>query len=143
MAALLEFAHRRWVVRLAGIAIGAVFIAAALAKIGDVGAFAGQIHNFRMIPIWSENLLAMTLPWIELVAGLCLVFDVRRRAAGALVSALMVVFLVAVGQAIARDLSIECGCFGKAGSATVGLKKMLENTGLLLVSIVATLRPRA
>jgi uncharacterized membrane protein YphA (DoxX/SURF4 family) len=143
MTALVEFVHRRWVVRLAGIGMGAVFIAAGLAKIGDVGAFASQIHNFRMAPIWSEHLLAMTLPWIELVAGLCLVFDVRRRAAGALIAALMAVFLVAVGQAVARDLSIECGCFGKAGASTVGLKKMLENAGLLVVSIVATLRPRS
>jgi rhodanese-related sulfurtransferase len=39
-------------------------------------AFAGSVHNFHLepiIPIAATNLLAMTIPWIELVAGLALV----------------------------------------------------------------------
>jgi len=141
MAGILGFLRRPAVVRLAQVAIGVVFLAAALAKIGDLATFAAQIHNFRLVPVWSENLVAMTLPWVELIAGLSLVLAIRPRDGGWVVTVLMAVFLIAVGQAVVRDLDIECGCFGTADASQVGLAKLLENTGLLIVSMVATLRP--
>jgi putative oxidoreductase len=126
-----------WVAR---IAIGAVFLAAALGKIGDTTAFALQVHNFRLAPVWSENLVAMLLPWVELVAALALVTGVRARAGAVLVFALMVLFTIAVGAAWARGLDFECGCFGKAVASHVGARKFFENVGLTLLAFVATLR---
>jgi len=137
----MKFLSHPTVVRLAGIAIGLVFVVAGLAKVGDPTAFAAQVHNFRMMPIPLENLLAMTLPWVELVAGVALILGVRERGAAALLLFLMALFTVAVGQAVARGLSFECGCFGKADSSTVGLKKIGENIALTAVAWVATRRP--
>ena len=142
MTGVLGALRRRPVIRVSQLVVGVVFVAAALAKIGDLGSFASQIHNFRIVPIWTENLVAMTLPWVELIAGLCLVLGIRARGAGVLSTVLMVVFLVAVGQAVARDLDIECGCFGTADAAKVGLQKLLENTLLTLFATVASLVPR-
>jgi uncharacterized membrane protein YphA (DoxX/SURF4 family) len=124
------------------ILIGLVMLAAALGKIGDPGAFASQIHHYRLIPVAGENLLAITLPWIELVAGLALVLGVRARSGAWLATAMMVVFTAAVGTAIARHLDIQCGCFGTADATRVGARKLLENVGFLALSIVASLRPR-
>lgn len=129
-------------VRVAGIVIGLVFVVAGLAKIGDMAAFATQVHNFRLTPIPLENLVAMTLPWIELVAGTALILGVRSRGAAWICAGLMIVFTVAVGQAAARGLDFECGCFGKGDASTIGLKKLLENAGLSLVALIATLQRR-
>jgi len=129
-------------VRIAGIAIGLVFVIAGLAKIGDTETFAAQVHNFRLTPIVLENLVAMVLPWIELVAGTALILGTRSRAAAWICAVLMVVFTIAVGQAAARGLDFECGCFGKADSSTVGLRKLFENAGLTVVALIATLRRR-
>lgn len=139
MAGLTAWLERPVVVRSAQILIGLVFLVAGLAKIGDLGSFAGQIHNFRMMPVWSENILAMTLPWIEVVAAMCLILGHRARAAGVFAAALMFVFIVAVAQASLRDLDIECGCFGTADATKVGLKKLLENTGLFFLAVISTL----
>ncbi len=130
------------VVRAARLVIGAVFLAAALAKVGDPAAFAGQVHNYRLAPVWSEHLLAMTLPWVELVAGLSLVLGVRGRAGAAVTVALMALFTVAVAQAWLRGLDFECGCFGTADASRIGAKKLAENLALLAVAAVAAVRLR-
>ena len=130
------------IARIAGILIGGIFIFSGLAKIGDMSAFAAQIHNFRLWPIPLENLLAMTLPWIELVCGLALIFDVKRRAASWLVFVMMIVFTIGIAQAMARGLSFECGCFGKADSTGVGFKKLAQNAVMIGIAFMATRIPK-
>jgi uncharacterized membrane protein YphA (DoxX/SURF4 family) len=130
------------VMRITRIAIGLVFVTAALGKIADLPWFAQQVHNFRLTPGWAENALAMTLPWIELLAGLALVLGVRPRAGAAIAFVLMLAFTVAVGIAWARGLDFRCGCFGKAGAGTIGAAKFLENLGLSALAGLA-LRRRA
>jgi uncharacterized membrane protein YphA (DoxX/SURF4 family) len=118
------------------IVIGALFIYAALAKIGAAQPFALQIENYDILPVGYENLAAIVLPWIELVAGLTLVFGVWARSAAWVAVALMGVFTLAVGVAMARGLNVECGCFGSGDATRVGLPKLIENlvmTGLALV----------
>ena len=130
------------VVRLCRIAVGLVMLAAALGKIGDTTAFASQIHHYRLIPAGADNLLAMTLPWVELLAGLALVLGVRARSGAWLAAAMMVGFTLAVSLAVARGLDIECGCFGTLDATRVGGTKLLENLALTGVAIVASLRAR-
>jgi hypothetical protein len=54
----------------------------------------------------------------------------------------MVIFTAAVSAALARGLSIECGCFGVAGAARVGTAKLLENVAILALAAVGVLKPR-
>lgn len=133
--------RNRHLIRICGLFMGGVFIVAAMAKIGDVAAFSTQIHNFRMMPVSLENLVAMTLPWIELLAGLSLLLGIRPRAGGLIVTVLMAFFLVAVAVALARGLDIECGCFGTADGSRVGLRKMAENLGMLILAFIAIQTP--
>jgi uncharacterized membrane protein YphA (DoxX/SURF4 family) len=133
-------ARGRALVLAARVAIGVVFLAAALGKIGDPAAFALQVHNYRLAPVWSENLVAILLPWVELVAGLALVLGVRARSGAVIALTLMAMFTVAVGLAWARGLDFECGCFGKAGAARIGARKFFENIGLVAVAAVAARR---
>jgi len=128
--------------RLCRLAIGLLFLASALAKIGDTGALATQVHNFRLVPLWSENLLAMVLPWIELLCGLALVLGVRARAGAWVVLASLIVFTVAIGTAMARGLDFECGCFGTADGTRVGWVKLAENVGMIVLAAVGSLKSR-
>ena len=142
MNALAARLARPWLVRAAQVAIGLVFVAAALAKIGDTPYFAQHVHNFHLSPPWAENLVAMTFPWMELVAGVALVTGTRRRAAAFVALAFMALFTLAVGAAWARGLDFNCGCFGKAGATSIGAAKFAENVGLTLLAWVAFLAPR-
>lgn len=142
MTLLARLLTHRWTVLLCQTAIAIVLLLAALTKIGEAGIFARQIHYYRLVPFGLENLIAITLPWIELVMALAILLRLDPRA-GALAGAwLMGLFVLIVGIAVARGLDIECGCFGTANAAHVGLAKLLENTGLLAVAVVACLRPR-
>jgi len=137
-----EFLTARPVVGAARIAVGVLFAWAGLAKIGDPRAFAEQVHNFRLLPVALENLAAMTLPWIELVAAMALIFGVRARAGAVLATALLGVFTAAVLSALARGLDIDCGCFGTADASRVGWEKVGQNLAMLGLAALGSLRGR-
>jgi hypothetical protein len=58
--------------------------------------------------------LAFYLPWLEILCGLALIFRLFYRGALSILTALVVVFLVATIAAKVRGLDITCGCFGHA-----------------------------
>jgi uncharacterized membrane protein YphA (DoxX/SURF4 family) len=126
----------------ARIGTGLVLAWAGLAKIGDPQAFAEQVHNFRILPVALENLAAMTLPWVEVVASLALLLGVGARPAAGRATALLAVFTAAVLAAIYRGLDIECGCFGTSDSTHVGWVKVAQNLGMLALAGVASARER-
>ena len=129
------------VLRITRTVIGLVFLIAALAKLANVPWLAIEVHNYHLAPLWSENLVAIVLPWIELVAGLALVLGVRARAGGVVAFALMLMFTVAVAIAWARGLDFNCGCFGKLGAGRIGAQKFAENLGLTALAALAMRRP--
>ena len=142
MRALLRLAGRSPVVVAARITPIVILAWAGLAKIGDPRAFADQVHNFRLLPVALENLAAMTLPWIELVAALALILGIRARAGAMLATALLAVFTAAVLSALWRDLDIECGCFGTHDASRVGWVKVGQNLAMLAVAALGSLRRR-
>lgn len=126
------------VIRLCQIALGFLFAWSGLAKLGDIHSFAEQVHNFRIVPVAFEHLVAMTLPWIELVASLALIIGIRARSAAVLLTLLLAAFTLGVAQAMIRGLDFECGCFGTADGTTVGFKKLSQNTAMLVVGWIAS-----
>lgn len=141
MSALIGLVRHPRVILLAQVAIALVFLAAALGKISDPAAFARQIHHFRLLPQGFENTVAITLPWVELIAALALIFRYHPRSGGLVTAGLMVLFVGVVAAALARGLDIECGCFGTSDASRVGAAKLIENIGLLAVAAIASLRP--
>ena len=129
-------------IRVCQLATGLIFAWAGLAKVGDPRGFAEQVHNFRMVPLALENLIAVILPWIEIVAALALIAGVRARAGAVTATGMLVVFTVGVIAALARGLDIECGCFGTGDASRVGGLKVLQNLGMIIVAWAGTLRPR-
>jgi hypothetical protein len=79
--------------------------------------------------------VAITLPWIEVMAGLMLIIGIWRQASAWLINLMTLVFIAAISSAVARGLSIECGCFGTVGGREVGLKAIAEDVGLLACGI--------
>jgi len=91
--------------------IGGIFIAASMYKINYPGEFAETIASYQIVPFWGVNLMALIMPWTELICGLMLVLGLRTRAAGVLAGSMLAVFCVAIAAALARDIPIGCGCF--------------------------------
>jgi uncharacterized membrane protein YphA (DoxX/SURF4 family) len=98
-----------WTYRLVRISLGIIFVWAGSAKLLDPESFADIISAYELVP---EKLLipvAFVLPAVELVAGLCLIFDVRGSLTITL--ALLVMFAFVLWFGILKDLDIDCGCF--------------------------------
>ena len=96
--------------------LGVLFVGACLHKITDPRGFALDIATYDILPLAMINLAAITLPWIELAAGVMLITGWRVRPASLLIAAMMVVFLAALLIALARGLDMSCGCFASQGA---------------------------
>lgn len=100
--------------RIVDFIVAAIFIYAGALKILDPVQFAHDIDNYKMLPWRAAVALAFYLPWLEIFSGLALIFRRFYNGALAILTALVVVFLVATVMAKARGLDITCGCFGHA-----------------------------
>jgi uncharacterized membrane protein YphA (DoxX/SURF4 family) len=103
-----------WLTIRVQLALGTLFVIAAVPKIADPPSFAHMIYNYRLVPAQLVNVMALTMPWIELLAGLALIIGVWKRAALMLIAAMLVVFIVAISINLARGNAIDCGCFNVA-----------------------------
>ena len=100
--------------------LGGVFLWAGVTKALDPAAFGLEIARYRILPHEAINVVALTLPWLELVAAVALLLGLYARAAALLCGAMMVVFIAALGSALSRGLDISCGCFGaQPGAARI------------------------
>jgi uncharacterized membrane protein YphA (DoxX/SURF4 family) len=118
------------------IILGIVFIFAAITKAYEPDGFAQSIANYKLIPFSLVNFLAIILPWIELSAGLLLIFGISVKENSAILSVLLFVFIIAIAISLVRGLDIDCGCFGTVDGTKVGVQKILENVGLLFLGLI-------
>jgi len=103
-----------WLTVRVQIALGVLFIAASLPKIADPPSFAHMIYNYRIVPGSLVNLMALTMPWIELLCGVALVLGIWRRSATIVIAILLAVFITAISVNLVRGNPIDCGCFNVA-----------------------------
>jgi hypothetical protein len=110
----MRFSLGNFVWRLLDLIIAAVFIYAGVLKALDPVQLAHDIDNYKILP-WTVGVgLAFYLPWLEIFCGLALIFRRFYRGALSILTALVLVFLVATVAAKVRGLDITCGCFGHA-----------------------------
>jgi len=100
--------------RIVDLIIAAVFIYAGVLKAIDPVQLAHDIDHYKILPWTIGVALAFYLPWLEIFCGLALIFRLFYRGALSILTALVVVFLVATIAAKVRGLDITCGCFGHA-----------------------------
>ena len=104
---------------------------AGAAKLRDPAAFAADIENFHLLSPGLSALLAVYLPWLELLLAAGLLLPRWKAAAALLATAVFAVFTLAAASAWARGLDIDCGCFGHAGAVEPLRWVMLRDAVLL------------
>jgi uncharacterized membrane protein YphA (DoxX/SURF4 family) len=117
--------------------LGAFFVYASLDKIWDPAAFAKIVYQWQVVGPVPSNLVAVTLPWVELVAGLLLIAGAWRREAALVVALMLVVFIVSAGSVMARGIDVEnCGCVSvaKAEASSSWLPAWTKGVGWFLVT---------
>src|SRR5438132_11805628 len=105
---------KSFVWRILDLVIAAVFIYAGVLKVIDPVQFAHDIDHYKILP-WTIGVgLAFYLPWLEIFCGVALIFCLFYCGALSILTALVVVFLVAAIGVKVRGLESTCGCFGHA-----------------------------
>ena len=118
--------------------LGGVFIYASLDKIANPAEFAKAIGNYHVLPFGLENLLALFLPWLELITGILLIAGIMVDGATILIISMNIVFIFAISQALARGISIECGCFSVSteGGSNIGFQTILRDFVYLIMDFI-------
>ena len=136
-----RFSARRCLEGVCRVGLGGLFAYAGAMKLCDVSAFAGLLSRYEMLPDFSLSFFAVAVPLAECVVGPLLVFSRWVRLSAAAVSAMLVVFIIALSQAALRGLDVSCGCFGGASSSGP-LPAILRDLLLLVPSLWLAVRPR-
>jgi putative oxidoreductase len=113
--------------------VGVAFVWAGIVKMSDPAAFQEGLVNYRMFPAALIAPIAVTVPPIEIVAGLGLILGFLSRGSALIVTGMLVVFTIAIVQAITRGIDIECGCFGAGGpeAASIGWTEVVRDLVML------------
>ena len=122
----LKFLTHPWLTVRAQIALGAVFVAAAVPKLADPPGFAKAIWNYQLFPGFVLHPAALVLPWLELLCGLALCLGLWTRAAATWITLLLLVFIAALSINLARHHPVDCGCFATQGPARSETERMAE-----------------
>lgn len=108
-------------------------------KLADPAALVGALRTYQLFPYGVMAGVALAVPWLEIAAGVAVLFP-RWRAAGAALAALLLAgFLAGIVQAWARGLDLSCGCLGSGAVATTAADYtwLVGRNTLLLVALGA------
>ena len=135
-----------WLGLISRLVLGGVLFIAGYLKVGTPDKSQMAVRAYEVLPISLANLIGLLLPYVEIGIGLLLILGVYTRISAALGGAIMVVFIVAIAQAWARGLTIDCGCFGGGGqvaaSETKYLSEIIRDTGLVLLALYLIRYPK-
>jgi putative oxidoreductase len=125
------------VVLAARLLIGGMFVYASIYKVFDPAGFAVSIRNYMIIPASWSNIVALTLPWIEIVAGVFLIIGIQVRPSALLTTGMLGVFLGAIIYAYSIGLDIDCGCFSSAATSggRIGVTHIVRDAAVFLISL--------
>jgi uncharacterized membrane protein YphA (DoxX/SURF4 family) len=124
------FNYRRAIIWIGRLGLGGIFIYAGFAKLlmpnthlwpifvlrfsisMNISSFAQQVESYKLISSEASQLVAHTLPFVEIVLGLLLLIGWRLRIWATAITVIMVGFLIVVTRAYLLHMDINCGCFG-------------------------------
>jgi uncharacterized membrane protein YphA (DoxX/SURF4 family) len=122
---------RRFVIWIGRLVLGGIFVYAGFSKLFmpnnahlwpmfflkfsvsmNLTSFAQQVESYKMISPEASQMVAHTLPFVEIVLGLLLLIGWRLRIWATAITAIMVGFFAVVTRAYLLHMDINCGCFG-------------------------------
>ena len=125
--------------------LAAIFLLASVPKIIAPHEFAIAVFRYQLLPDSAINLMAIFLPWIELVAAGAILIPRASAAAAAIFLSLLTVFTAAIAIDLIRGIDISCGCFTLAADAgPIGWWEVARDVGFLALAgfvLWAGLRP--
>lgn len=122
--------------------LGAIFIYTSFPKLLRPGDFARLVYGYQIVHPDLVNLVGITMPWVELAAGVFLVVGILPRSSAGIAAGLLGLFIGAGFLALVRGLEIECGCFFPfMGGHKLGWDLLVRDGVLLLPAVQVMVWP--
>jgi uncharacterized membrane protein YphA (DoxX/SURF4 family) len=146
---------RRVVIWIGRLVLGAIFVYAGFSKLllpnanlwpmfvlrfsisMNISLFAQQVESYKMISPEASQVVAHTLPSVEIVLGMLLLIGWRLRIWAAVITAIMIGFLTVVTRAYLLHMDINCGCFGTPEKLT-GMT-VLRDAAFVALALLTTI----
>ncbi|MBF0227264.1 MAG: DoxX family membrane protein [Desulfobacterales bacterium] len=112
--------------------LAGVFIYASIDKIIHPTAFSKAVFNYQILPDVLINFTAITLPWVELVLGILLIFNIWMPGTIFISTGLLMIFITAIIFNLARGLDINCGCFSTSADDPMSALTMLRDFSFII-----------
>jgi uncharacterized membrane protein YphA (DoxX/SURF4 family) len=103
--------NNSWIELAARWILGFTFIYASFHKILSPQDFAKIVYGYDLFPHVLINLIAIIIPFLELVAGLALIIGLYPRSAAIIINILLLAFVAALTINLIRGHEFDCGCF--------------------------------
>jgi uncharacterized membrane protein YphA (DoxX/SURF4 family) len=118
-----------------GAMLGLVFMASAVPKLRHPRGFVLAVLEYRVLPPRLSRLYARLVPPLEFLLAFLVLTGTAVRSAAAVMSVLLLSFIVAMGINMARGRDLDCHCFGRATTRPIGWRALLQDVVLLGASI--------
>jgi len=111
--------------------LGITFIYASYYKILSPTDFAKMVYGYNLFPEVLINLIAIVLPFVELISGLSLLLGIYPRSAALIINGLLLAFIFILTINIIRGHEFDCGCF--SAGKTESPKMMVARDVIYLI----------
>jgi uncharacterized membrane protein YphA (DoxX/SURF4 family) len=116
--------NNSWIELAARWILGFTFIYASFYKIISPADFAKIVYGYGLFPEMFINLIAIVIPFLELVAGIALIIGLYPRSAAIIINGLLVAFITVLSINLIRGHEFDCGCFSVAQSGYTSSPKV-------------------
>ena len=137
-----------WLTLIARAILGGTLLAAGWIKLFNSFEAKASVRAYDLLPVPLANILGTILPGFEILVAIFILIGLWTKKSVLVGTLLMVIFVIAISQAWARGLPINCGCFGNGGLTSDGkvhnwtyLSEILRDLGLIVCGIYIYLNP--
>jgi uncharacterized membrane protein YphA (DoxX/SURF4 family) len=124
-----------WLELAARLILGATFIYASYHKIIAPADFAKSIYGYDLFPPGTINLIAIVVPFVELITGTALIIGFYPQSAALVINAMLVFFILIISTNLIRGHEFDCGCFSVQPDRIDDSPSFMLGRNLLLLSM--------
>jgi uncharacterized membrane protein YphA (DoxX/SURF4 family) len=118
------------------LAVGATLVISGLSKVLMPYDFLARLYSYRIFSADQGIALTSTLPWIELTAGVFLLFGVLARGAALTSILILLVGTAAQAHVLASGDVVPCGCMSVQSEEPISFGTIGRSTLLLCMVLV-------
>lgn len=118
--------------------IGGIFLLFGISKaLAPHASFYQSVRDYQLLPESVIPIFATAVVAVEIIAGLFLIVGIFTRTAAQSITALLVLFLIAITQAQARGIYLaDCGCSSGLIQLGDSPQQVLIRDGIMLLAML-------